>query len=256
MRVRRDLEATSAPRKIRRVDMKSIEELRDIAIRCRNGEKVDGNVYTKSAGQEFLYNEENGKTYKISGTFRVRVEEWNSPIPEDTATQEFPKEETPTPKEKKVKKVKEPRPDKEDITCPKCGKVWSRTKFMRKEVMECPECRGTAKSPRDESGKLITKVTATCETCGETFERSIYSPKLTKCPKCRGSKSRTRSGLPAVERTLTCAHCGKEFVVNKFQPYWTAEMGCPDCRKSMKKAKDKAKKSPIKGTPVPETQAS
>ena len=61
-----------------------------------------------------------------------------------------------------------------------------------------------------------------CE-CGTHFNRSKFSPKQDKCPKCRGTK---KAPIEPIDKV--CDVCGQTFTVSKFNHYLTT---CKSCKK-------------------------
>lgn len=56
-------------------------------------------------------------------------------------------------------------------------------------------------------GSKAPRVTATCEACGSSFERSAVHPYIVRCPGCRGRVRAEAAEERKVRRRVRCPHC-------------------------------------------------
>jgi DNA-directed RNA polymerase subunit RPC12/RpoP len=241
---------------------KTVEELREIVRNIRSGAPVQG--FTLNGN--ILEDTENKVSYRVSGTFRIILEEVGKegtsvPPPQNTTPNTVPPAHTEAmekkTKEKAPKKAK-PKSDRprdengkiittEKRTCTKCGKEFEVSIYTKRD--ECYECKPKSNftikksdRPRDENGKVITVEKRKCEKCGKEFEISIYASRK-ECYECSPVKAKIKAqrdpeGNVIKTVTVKCDKCGKEFVRSIYNPYQTS---CPECREHKgKSAKPKA----------------
>lgn len=100
-------------------------------------------------------------------------------------------------------------------------------------VLDKPEIE----KPKKPKKTLPAQVEQVCETCGETYLISKFTPYIKQCESCRGVKK-----APAEDEVVHCDTCGETYLVSKFNPYITT---CKRCAKKSRTVRKKIKNHPI-----------
>jgi Zn finger protein HypA/HybF involved in hydrogenase expression len=75
-------------------------------------------------------------------------------------------------------------------------------------------------------GSHAPRVTATCEKCGSSFERSAVHPYIVTCPECRGTARRGAAAEREASRRVRCPDCRRLIAADG----GLGMRRCPRCR--------------------------
>jgi len=168
--------------------MKNFDQIRDAVKGLRNGEKKEGFLlYRDPQNREVVAVAENGKDYLVSGTFRIKIEDYKP----DSATAPAAKPSKAKPKSDRPRDANGKVITTEKVKCTKCGKEFDKSIYTKST--ECPDCRKSSLKHPPAQDRVIK-----CPTCGKDFTVSKFRPYYNgDCPECKKAKEKAAKAQTA-----------------------------------------------------------